>query len=141
MNILFVCTGNTCRSPMAELYFNEYRTRIGRSRCAKSAGLATCDGMPISDNAFQVMQSAGIDASDFRSRQMTFDMLQNADRIYTMTSSHKAMLVKIAPQAAEKISTLLPTDVSDPFGGNRQCYTDTFNMMKKQLETLAENTD
>lgn len=87
------------------------------------------------------MQSEGIDASNFRSTQMTSVMLNDADRIYTMTVSHRAMLVKAAPQAAEKISTLLPSDVSDPYGGNLQCYTDTFNMMKKQLETLAENTD
>ena len=85
------------------------------------------------------MQSEGIDASSFRSTQMTSFMLDNADKIYTMTSSHRTMLVRIAPQAAEKISTLLPEDVSDPYGGNLQCYTDTFNMMKKQLEMLAEN--
>ena len=87
------------------------------------------------------MQSESIDASNFRSTQMTSVMLNDADQIYTMTASHRAMLVKAAPQAAGKISTLLPSDVSDPYGGNLQCYTDTFNMMKKQLETLAENTD
>ena len=141
MKILFVCTGNTCRSPMAELYFNKCREQLGLSACAKSAGLATQDGMPISANAFMVMQSEKIDASNFRSTQITLDMLKNEDKVYTMTASHKAMLVKAAPQFAPKISTLLPTDVSDPFGGDLQCYTTTFAMMKKQLEELAAQFD
>ena len=142
MQILFVCSGNTCRSPMAELYFNECRQLAGKTTCAKSAGIATEDGLPISANAFKVMQELEIDASDFRSTQLTLKLIEESDMIFTMTGSHKKTLISCVPEFAAKIDTLLQgTDVSDPYGGNLQCYKQTFSMMKEQLEKLAAEID
>lgn len=139
MKILFVCTGNTCRSPMAELFFNHYREKLGKSQCAASCGISTSDGLPISSNASAVMMELGIDAATFRSTAPTADLILEADYIYTMTSGHRKALLTALPELSEKTFTLLEgKDVSDPFGQNLDVYRQTFEMMRPRLMELAE---
>ena len=139
MEILFVCTGNTCRSPMAELFFNHYRQTIGKSPCAASCGISTADSLPISANAGAVMQENGIEPGAFKSSAATLEQIDRADFIFTMTSSHRKALVSALPEYADKIFTLLgENDVSDPFGQNLEVYRSTFEMMRPTLIKLAE---
>src|SRR5688572_20211132 len=106
---LFVCTGNICRSPMAEGLLrhaaagrNEYR--------AVSAGLGAVDGQPPSAHAIQAMRELGIDISQQRSRMLTADLVQQADYILGMTHSHVDTVLLLYPQSAEKTFLLREFD-------------------------------
>lgn len=143
MRILFVCTGNSCRSPMAELYFAELCRRAGRSDFqAESAGTCTGNGGALSRGAAGVMRSLGIDGSGFRSRCFTPELAEEADLIVAMTASHRADILARAPGAAAKVRLLLDFDgggdVPDPFGGGDARYRAVFARMKPALENLAQ---
>ena len=142
MNILFVCSGNTCRSPMAELYC---RSRVAATRCnidVASAGLCTCTGAAISDPAGAVMREFGIDPDDFRSSPLSIEKLMAADLIIVMTKLHREAIIRFYPEAAAKIHLLLEFsgggDLSDPFGSDISTYRATFAKMKTAIDNLLE---
>lgn len=143
MRILFVCTGNSCRSPMAELYFDALCRRAGRNDFeVASAGIHAWDGFPASAPASAVLAEAGIDADAFRSRSLTPALIENSDLIVPMTAAHRSAIARIAPDAAAKIRLLLEFgagggDVPDPYGGSVEDYRDVFRTMKPALENLA----
>lgn len=140
MKILFVCTGNTCRSPMAELFFNYYRKMIGKSPCGGSCGISTSNGLPISRNAAQVLLENGIDSTAFRSSAATVEAISQADAVYTMSSSHRNAIISALPEFSGKIHLLLGNrDVSDPFGQSVDVYQQTFELMRPELMKIAEN--
>lgn len=123
--VLFVCTGNTCRSPMAAALFNDRYAAL--TRRAVSAGLMA-DGSPISENAVRALENAGIPArkpdNDYLShisRTVTPEMLERADIVVGITSSHAMQLMLRFPAYASKI-TVMPMDISDPYGGNLTRY-------------------
>lgn len=136
--ILFVCTGNTCRSPMAEGIWNEWTRRweIEGIR-ADSAGLAAFPGDAPAENAVRVMAEWGIDISAHRSRALTPELLNETDAIVCMTEEHKAALARIYP--AEKLF-LLSHGVRDPYGGSvetyRRCADQIFDGMQELLVWL-----
>lgn len=124
MNILFVCTGNTCRSPMAEGYL---RSKKLDGVTVLSRGLA-CDGSPVSLNSKTAMAEVGIDISGHISRQITDSDIKNADKIICLSPSHRAVLLSAGvPQ--EKLY-ILGKGISDPFGGDitvyRRCRDEIF---------------
>ncbi len=143
--VLFVCTGNTCRSPMAEAIFNAISENEGLAFCAESAGIFA-DGSDASDNSVTVMKEQGIDISGRKSRQITAEMIDRADYVFAITSSHKDILNAMFGKA-DKIITLAEavgknTDIADPFGGSvleyRRCRDIIKDMILKLTEKLKQ---
>jgi len=123
--VLFVCTGNTCRSPMCAALFND--RYAGLTRRAVSAGLMA-DGSPISENAVRALENAGVPSrkpdNDYKShvsRTVTAEMMEHADIVVGVTSSHAMQLMLRFPAYASKIA-VMPAEISDPYGGNLARY-------------------
>jgi len=147
MNILFVCTGNTCRSPMAEGYFKYlcHKNKVKRIDI-KSAGIGAIDGYPASDSALMVLRSLGIDLSEHRSQRLTASLLAWADVIVAMTQGHKDILSRRFPDFNGRIVLLKKYDVKsgdifDPIGGGFSTYKACFSNMKKALDNLFATLD
>lgn len=104
--VLFVCTGNTCRSPMAEALLRQKAMEEGIRLEVGSAGISAVNGLSPSDAAVQVMKEKGIDHSSHRSRPLDAAMAAWADLILVMTEAHKQMLVHRYPDAVDKLHTL-----------------------------------
>jgi protein-tyrosine phosphatase len=143
MKILFVCTGNTCRSPMAAAYFSRLCKNAERDDViVRSAGTFAGNGVPASGNAVKVMRDYGIDLENHRSKVLTRELLEDTDHVFTMTEGHRLQVMSIYPQAGEKTRLLMDFydggDVADPFGGSYDLYKDCFEQMKAALDSLFE---
>ncbi len=136
--ILFVCTGNTCRSPMAEGIFNKLAAEQGYEAVAKSAGLFVTEPN-VSENSLEVCKENGIDISGHTPMPITAELINEADVILTMTSSHKAAfggLDKVYT-AAEYFGS--EGDIIDPYGGSIEIYRQTFCQLEKLIGSYYEN--
>src|SRR5690554_840636 len=108
-NILFVCTGNTCRSPMAEAIFRSKLTEEEKERInCSSRGIAVFSGDLVSENAVAVMGEKNMDISLHMPRQLTPDDIENSDLIFCMTELHRDRLVSLFPDSGKKIRSLKP---------------------------------
>ena len=145
--ILFVCTGNTCRSPMAEALFNRLAVLElqGHEYEAVSAGLSTMDGIPASGNAVNAMDSyPGADLSHHRSRLLRRDDIENAFLVLTMCRSHKQHILSMYPEAYQKVYTLkeyaygMEVDIKDPIGGSESVYRQSADEIGQAVEKLVE---
>ncbi|WP_274362440.1 low molecular weight protein arginine phosphatase [Paenibacillus thermotolerans] len=105
--LLFVCTGNTCRSPMAESLFRKLAAESGLEAEAKSAGVAALNGTSMSKHSATVLKNKGIkDTHRFQSSELTKELVDWADLILTMTSHHKRHVLESYPGAVDKTFTL-----------------------------------
>jgi protein-tyrosine-phosphatase len=104
--ILFVCTANICRSPMAEAIFNALVSDAGAPYEARSAGVAALVGKPLTPHARAVLEEAGVPVGRHRARQVDRAMLEEADLVLAMTPEHVAALHRLAGEPSEKIGTL-----------------------------------
>ncbi len=118
---LFVCTGNTCRSPMAEVIFNDLLKKRGLHPTASSAGIMGWPGQSASQNAIEAMREIGLDLSKHRSRLLTQAMLGPYDQIYVMSASHLSSSQQPASESFAKIQ--IPGYViADPYGQHLRLY-------------------
>ncbi|AZN38619.1 low molecular weight protein arginine phosphatase [Paenibacillus albus] len=111
--ILFVCTGNTCRSPMAEALLRTLAEERGLQLDIRSAGVSTIDGLPVSKNAQEALSRRGIQHKG-ASKALETGSIAWSDLILTMTGSHKRQLLQRFPSAVDKTYTLLEFVNTDP---------------------------
>lgn len=132
MNIVFVCTGNTCRSPMAEAIFREKTKEFANNLNIISCGLGSMPGDTASENAIRVMAERNIDISSHRSRQINQYIIEEADYIICLALSHYRFLEQTA---GEKL-ILLGEGISDPYLGDLSVYRDCANSIENAIEKL-----
>jgi len=138
--ILFVCDNNTCRSAMAEAFFNYYAAQNGITLRARSCGLSAVDGEEASYGALDVMESYGIDLSAHRSQPITIDLMKHALMVITMTKYEAQLLLDLLEDSAylkDRVSSLEP-EIPDPYGGDESDYRRTAGLLDEILSHLAE---
>ena len=141
MHILLVCTGNTCRSPIAEALLRQKLGERGVDGVmVSSAGTGAWDGAPASEGAYLVALEHGLDLSGHRARLLTRELASAADLVLTMAHHHRARVEQLGASGSAFLlgeyagQTGLEAEVHDPFGGDLEGYRETWT----QLDTLLE---
>ena len=132
MNLLLVCTGNTCRSPMAEAIARDLLR--DEDAVVDSAGVSAGLGAAATPEALAAAAELGLDLSGHRSQPLTPERVAQADQILTMTAAHRDLVLRAVPEAADRTSVLDEDgDIADPFGGTLADYRVTAEQIKTAL--------
>lgn len=143
MNILFVCTGNTCRSPMAAGLMNKVAVEKNLDVRIESAGLFANEGENASSEAIIAMHSFGVDLTGHHAQMINEELIEKSDLILTMTPAHKMVFEGVA---GDKTYTLceyagIDGDIDDPFGGDVDDYIKTAEEIQKAVLNVAKRIE
>lgn len=147
MNIVIVCTGNTCRSPMAEAILKDALIKRGEEIDKfniTSSGISTTDGLDASNHSISALREMNIDLKNHKSKLLTLDLVKKSDLILTMTKAHKDIILNSMPQFSDKVFTLKEfaddndMDIVDPFGGNLEIYKFTAKDIQNTINKLVD---
>ncbi len=144
MHILFVCTGNTCRSPMAEGLLRAALAAKGLDQVTvSSAGTGAWDGAPVSEGSYLVGLEQGLDLSEHRARLLTRDVVRSADLILVMSGHHVARVIELGGE--DKVHLLGTyagreegqSEVTDPYGADLTAYRATFAELQDLIGSVV----
>jgi protein-tyrosine-phosphatase len=144
MKILFVCSGNTCRSPLAEAIARRMLTESGKDNViVSSAGTSAWEGSPASDGAILIGVERGLDLSEHRSRRLTAEMLADADLVLVMSNEHIAYVRELDSTTNVYLLGGYGTEtaghpIADPFGGGLDDYRATADELEEELKGILD---
>ena len=142
MRILFVCSGNTCRSPLAEAIARRIPEESGKENViVESAGTQAWQGAPASDEAILIGVERNLDLSGHRSRRLTPQMVESSDLVLVMSSEHLAQVREMDSTANVYLLAGYGSDgggrpIADPFGGDLEDYRETADVLEKELKEI-----
>lgn len=145
MRVLFVCSGNTCRSPLAVSLFRRMLEEAGREDITvESAGTGAYEGAPASEGAYLVALEVGLDLSDHRARLLDRDLVAGTDLILAMSPGHLSRVERLGGEGKAHLlgayanASATDSDVRDPYGGDVEGYRQTLRQLERLLFPARE---